>query len=233
MRLVTHLDYCKEIGHGCYAANETMYLITQKGYIGAEKSMSVPSWNMLSSLAEHYRTDLGFPIGSKLVEIVRGQGLHQFPEHDQESPFQYTFGTSAFEYLEQNQEQKEAFDDYMSVRRANNATQWFDIYPAATQLTDLKQASDGALLVDVGGGKGHEVTKFRDRFQHLPGRLVLQDLPVTVIGLELDGITVMEHNFLTEQPIKGTPQRMDQLFASLIANYLHRSSNVLHECNHA
>ena len=59
-------------------------------------------------------------------------------------------------------------------------------------------------LVDVAGGKGHDVSSLRARFPNLPGRLVLQDLPRTLEDLTpRDGIEIMPHNVFTEQPIKG------------------------------
>ena len=140
--------------------------------------------------------------------MIRGHGIHQFPEGPhQQNPFQYTFGMSVFEYLQHDQEQKEAFDAYMSVRRDANAPQWFETYPAEQELRpeSLKQDRDAVLLADVGGNKGHEVANFKQRFPHLPGRLVNQDLPETIryIDSKAEGVELMEHDFFTQQPVKG------------------------------
>ncbi|KAK6392572.1 hypothetical protein LTR65_003703 [Meristemomyces frigidus] len=191
MRVITYVGICAETDYATYASNETTAFITQKAFIGAEK----------------HHTDLGFAIGGKLVEMMRTHGLHQFPEgSDQKSPFEYTYGMGMFEYLEKDREQKEDFDDYMAARRDPDAPQWFDIYPVEQQLADGPKVDKAAvLLVDVGGGKGHEISKFRQRFPEMPGEVVLQDLPVTVKAIDPrpKGVTLMEHDFFKEQPIQG------------------------------
>ena len=40
------------------------------------------------------------------------------------------------------------------------------------------------LLVDVGGGKGHDLIKFSTKYPSARGRLVLQDLPSVIQNLE-------------------------------------------------
>jgi hypothetical protein len=32
-------------------------------------------------------------------------------------------------------------------------------------------------MVDVAGGRGHDLKKFRAKFPHAPGRLIVEDLP--------------------------------------------------------
>jgi hypothetical protein len=66
---------------------------------------------------------------------------------------------------------------------------------------------EDVLLVDVGGSMGHDLSEFRRKWPGAPGRFVLQDLPDVVtqartMQLSSD-IEVMEHDFFTEQPIKG------------------------------
>ncbi|KAF2721795.1 S-adenosyl-L-methionine-dependent methyltransferase [Polychaeton citri CBS 116435] len=139
--------------------------------------------------------------------MIRDQGIHQFPDSPlQKNPFEYTFGKPIFEYFKDDKEQKEAFDNYMTIRRDPNAPQWFDTYPVEDCLgASLKSGPNDALLIDVGGGKGHEISKFQRRFPHLPGRRILQDLPQTIRAIDSKpaDIELMEHDFFTEQPVKG------------------------------
>jgi hypothetical protein len=84
---------------------------------------------------------------------------------------------------------------------------WFntDYYPVAERLLDGAHAST-PFLVDIGGGTGHDVKGLREAFgTDIPGLLVLQDRPEII---ELASIAAadekMPHDFLTEQPVKGT-----------------------------
>lgn len=138
---------------------------------------------------------------------MRGPGIQQFAdEPDAITLFKYAHGTDViFGLLERHPEQKKAFDDYMAARRVDDMPQWFEIYPAADNLGQLREDPSAALMVDVGGGPGQELARFKERYPHLPGRFVLQDLPITLNRIEKlpEGIEAMEYDFFTPQPVKG------------------------------
>jgi hypothetical protein len=138
---------------------------------------------------------------------MRGPGISQFAdEQGQQTLFKYAHGfDKIFGMLEQNPEQKQAFDDYMASRRLINQPQWFEIYPAAERLRDVRNSPDSVLLVDVGGGPGQEMSRFRQRNPDVPGRIILQDLPLTLNRIEKipEGVEPMEHDFFNPQPVKG------------------------------
>lgn len=138
---------------------------------------------------------------------MRGPGIQQFADTpDATTLFKYTHGTDIiFGLLEKNAEQKQAFDDYMAARRVEDMPQWFEIFPVAEQLGSLREKPDAALMVDVGGGPGQELARFKERYPDLLGRFVLQDLPLTLNRIERlpDGIEAMEYDFFTLQPVKG------------------------------
>lgn len=138
---------------------------------------------------------------------MRGPGIQQFvDEPGATTLFKYAHGTDViFGLLEKNPEQKQAFDDYMASRRVANLPQWFEIYPAAEKFSDAHQDPNATLMVDVGGGPGQELVRFKERHPDIPGRLVLQDLPLTLQRIEKlpDGIESMEYDFFTPQPVKG------------------------------
>ena len=88
--------------------------------------------------------------------------------------------------------------------------EWFEIYPVAKELelskSTLKTGKDDVLFVDVAGGRGHDVAKFRKTFPDLPGRCILQDLPETIAQVKKsppEGVELMDYDFFTPQPIKG------------------------------
>ena len=82
---------------------------------------------------------------------------------------------------------------------------WVDSYPVYRVLDSFTPPSpDSALLVDIGGGFGQHALLFKNKFPHLPGRIVVQDLPSTLAHAPaMPGIEFQEHDFFTSQPVKG------------------------------
>lgn len=98
----------------------------------------------------------------------------------------------------------------MSAYRAGKIS-WLDpgFYPVQEQLIDKfdAQLSD-VLLVDVGGGLGHDLRELREKYLALPGQLILQDRPEVVSEAPTDPdndeiFQAMAHDFFTPQPVHG------------------------------
>ena len=91
--------------------------------------------------------------------------------------------------------------------RRQGERSWFDphYFPVEMKIQDSGLNDGMALLVDVGGGLGHDAEAFRKSFPNLPGRLIVQDLPASIkqaapVGR---GIEMMSHDFFSPQPIQG------------------------------
>ncbi|KAK8087155.1 O-methyltransferase- family 2 [Apiospora phragmitis] len=118
----------------------------------------------------------------------------------------YQIGKNFFEYL-QTVGYGTHFNDHMGGYRQGRLP-WMhpSFYPVQANLIDgADTAADAPFLVDIGGSVGHDLAEFQRYFPVQPGKLILQDLPV-VIGqiTDLDSSIVrMEHDFLTEQPVKA------------------------------
>ncbi|PYH92255.1 S-adenosyl-L-methionine-dependent methyltransferase [Aspergillus ellipticus CBS 707.79] len=130
------------------------------------------------------------------------------PSDGLHSPFQLGFGTKAsfFEFLAQDPVVGAQFNNLMSVYHQGRAS-WMDpgFYPVQRLLEGVQVGTDDVLLVDVGGGKGHDLQEFRTKGPRVPGRLILQDQPAVIAeatGLHAS-IETMAHDFFGEQPIKG------------------------------
>ena len=83
-----------------------------------------------------------------------------------------------------------------------------DFYPFKENLIkDAKTEHDSVFLVDIGGGRGHDLQEMCAKHPELPGKLVLREVKGVVKEAEasgLDGkIVTMEHDFFTKQPITG------------------------------
>jgi hypothetical protein len=108
--------------------------------------------------------------------------------------------------MKENPEAASQFNNHMSAYHQGRPS-WMDVgfYDVPSLFSNVTQ--DDALLVDVGGSVGHDLSEFRRKWSDAPGRLVLQDLPDVIAqaktGQLHSSIEAMEHDFFTEQPIKG------------------------------
>ncbi|KAF2185209.1 S-adenosyl-L-methionine-dependent methyltransferase [Zopfia rhizophila CBS 207.26] len=78
------------------------------------------------------------------------------------------------------------------------------LYPVQAELVEKfdPQSSD-VIFVDVGGGYGQKAIALKEAFPDLPGRIIVQDLPMSIERApKVEGIEFMVHDFFTEQPIK-------------------------------
>ena len=131
------------------------------------------------------------------------------PKDSTRHPFQYGFDTkfSSLEWRAEHLEVRRAFNNYMAGY-AQCRPKWIDVnfYAVEERLGHgLKIGDSKTLIVDVGGGLGHDLVEFKKKYLVIPGRLILQDLPENIKQIDQinDGIELTVHDFLTPQPIKG------------------------------
>lgn len=136
--------------------------------------------------------------------------LYEHPTNIADGPFQYAHKTSApfFVWLYENPALASCFDNYMSGYWAGKAS-WVDagFYPVDDRLVKgMKPGVEEVLVVDVGGGLGHDLQLLKQKYPHTPGRLVLQDKPEVVrqISAADVGFEKEAHDFFTPQPVRGT-----------------------------
>ncbi|KAL9050044.1 MAG: hypothetical protein Q9162_006865 [Coniocarpon cinnabarinum] len=173
--------------------------------------------------AEKYFYDFLFPIGANVIDCMHVHGLKPCSSDDGKTPFEYTFGSRIFEYLQKpnGAEAKQNFDALMRGRRHGAPIQWFETFPASTLLIndisckpvngESKTREDDVILVDVAGGQGHDILAFAKTIDHMEGQLVLQDLDITLSQIKADqkrllqgkGIQLQPYDFFTPQPIQG------------------------------
>jgi hypothetical protein len=141
---------------------------------------------------------------SKLSDYFAATG-YQNPGDAYNGPFQYARNTDlhSFAWTATKPKLQKSFNTMMGLARMRPATPWYDYYPVAEKLT-VASVQD-TLLVDVGGGLGHDVIAFHAKYPNVKGKLVVQDLPVVIADVTAlpAGIEAMAHDFFTPQPIKG------------------------------
>jgi hypothetical protein len=126
-----------------------------------------------------------------------------------DGPFQAAHGTTLpfFDWLVATPPHMAEFSQFMTAYRAGKAG-WWDagFYPVGERLIDgFDAGAGGALLVDVGGGGGHDLEGFAALHAARPGALVLQDREPVIADVE-DGEKPFEaqaHDFFTPQPVKA------------------------------
>ena len=122
--------------------------------------------------------------------------------------FQSAFDTELqmFPWLMEHPEQMSNFNDLMMGQRMNRI-EWFNFADVDSILLDGfdKTLQNATLLVDIGGGRGHDLEAFRNRFPDAKGSLVLQDLPPVIDDIkELHSdILRMKCDFFTPQSVEG------------------------------
>ncbi|UPX12161.1 uncharacterized protein EKO05_0002727 [Ascochyta rabiei] len=192
MRHIAAMGYITETGTDEYAATRFSKALTLRSIGDAYPALAGGAHISCSKLAEY-------------MQMTN----YESPSDGREGPYQYAFNTklNMFEYMQAHPPLGEQFNYHMSGYRQGRPS-WMDqnFYPVEEQLISGMETSDDAvLLVDVGGGIGHDLEEFRTKHPAAPGRLVLQDLSSVINGIqELDPkIERMEHDFHAEQPLKA------------------------------
>ncbi|KAL9095537.1 MAG: hypothetical protein Q9165_002408 [Trypethelium subeluteriae] len=152
--------------------------------------------------------DLSSLVQMQMHEYLREHG-YSCPMDETDCAFQWTFKTKDryFDYIHRNPQNLKDFNTFLSgIRDTRN--HWTDWYPVEERLLQRFSGKE-ILLVDVGGGKGHDLERFMAKHPMSKGNLVLQDLPGVIddIASFSEGIQSMAHDIFQPQPIKGPEQR--------------------------
>ncbi|KAI8956424.1 putative O-methyltransferase [Daldinia sp. FL1419] len=140
-----------------------------------------------------------------LPEYLKNTG-YKLPTSVTDGPFQAAHKTelSAFAWLDRTPPYLEAFNNYMSAYRLGKPS-WVDpgFYPVSDRLIEgFNSDYSDVFLVDVGGGKGHDLHELKEKYPHIPGKLILQDRPAVISTVSDDSFEAVSHDFFTAQPIK-------------------------------
>ncbi|KAF7596037.1 hypothetical protein BBP40_003817 [Aspergillus hancockii] len=195
MRLLVSSGFAEEPEPCQYLPTALSKEMTQRTSIGVVES------NFLEFL----------PAIQKVPEYLELIG-YKNPEDPLFAPLQYTnnIKQDGFAWLCENPAALTRFNAFMEGQRADRA-HWADWFPIQEHiLAGAHKGSDGTLLVDIGGGRGHDLLGFKQRLPEAPGKLILEDLPAVVdearsaLDLEGNGIEAVGYDFFAqEQPVQG------------------------------
>lgn len=138
------------------------------------------------------------PAISMLPEYLAKSG-YQNPGDAFDGPWQYARRTDKhyFDWIAEKPTIQQAFNITMTISRLSKGKDWFEFYP----LEKLQTSESRPLLVDIGGGLGHDLIAFQQK-TNLKGRLILEDLPAVVAEAKdlPEGIEAVGHDFFKPQP---------------------------------
>ena len=154
----------------------------------------------------NFRNDVLGPSLENLPQYLKAT-KYRNPVDSSDGPFQLGHKTDLPVFTWLTRERPElytALNNYMGGYRQGKVS-WMDpgFFPVQN-LYEGVEAND-VLLVDVGGGLGHDLKELQTKHPQLPGRLILQDLPNVIAQIQnaADRIEAMTYDFFTEQPVKG------------------------------
>lgn len=188
MRLLTSMGIFLEKGEQHYAATPISNAWTAPPVEGATRHLFDESAVSLSKLPE-------------FLQLTK----YKNPVDNTYSSFQEAFRTKLkmWEYIFERPERLNAFNTFMEGQRVGRV-QWFHHFPVDSLGGDSNNA-DTVLMVDVGGGRGHDLEAFKSAYPQQQGRLIVQDLSATIDDIKhpKPGIEAMKHDFFRSQPVKG------------------------------
>ncbi|KAJ5523606.1 hypothetical protein N7513_013150 [Penicillium frequentans] len=175
---------------------------TSDSYKPLPLAMVFGNGSVPGDMIKHFHTNM--QVTAKLFDYFESNG-YENPEDAYDAPFQLAYNTKShyFEWLSQNPTKQKDFNSVMTQSQKYRGADWFEIYPVQEK---LQVSADQVLLVDIGGGVGHDIMAFKKRFPDLPGKLVLQDLHQVIETIKEplpEGITAISHNMFEAQPISG------------------------------
>ncbi|TGO58650.1 hypothetical protein BOTNAR_0177g00120 [Botryotinia narcissicola] len=143
---------------------------------------------------------------------------YQSPNDAYDGPFQFTRQTDlhCFDWMATQPRIQHAFNTVMIIPRTIGRTAWYEYFPVVEKLK-VESPTD-PLIVDVGGGIGHDLVRFKEAHPRLQGKLIVEDIPVVVSGIAPGslpvGIEAQPYDFFKPQPIHNAK-------AYFLANVLH------------
>ena len=150
--------------------------------------------------------DEGFLMIDNLHLYLQEKGLKE-PMDQRYSPYAWKSGQEGkiiWDIMAQHPERFAAFQAGLAHASATvPLTGYYDF-------NQLQTNDDRPILVDIGGGVGHSILRILHAHPELPARkFVLQDLKSIIDESKRqktlpDEVILMEHDFFTAQPVKGT-----------------------------
>lgn len=211
LRPLSAIGFINEVGEKTWEANlVTKAMATEQIASGHRMVYVLPVHHLypancpkLGTKFSIYRGEMIVGAANKAPNYLR-EGGYRCPTEPRDGFMQYAFQTkmTTFELFSSIPKIFKDFNTFMGSTMGARGY-WVDWYPVQKRLLDGADTKS-ALIVDVGGGKGHDLVAFQAKFPG-QGPLVLQDLAPVIQSLTHlnPAIEAMAYDFFTEQPVKG------------------------------
>ncbi|KAI0473122.1 S-adenosyl-L-methionine-dependent methyltransferase [Xylariaceae sp. FL0804] len=189
LRPVNALGFVKEVAPEEYSPTTLTKTLVDRALLGGFQFMYSGATRSLANLP-FYLEQTGFK------HVEGAPGPFQDAHHTQDEMFPWLIKDPAM---------MGNFNAFMTGQRADRK-QWFDFFDVdEVLLNGASNEADATLLIDIGGGEGHDVAEFHRRHPSAPGRLMVQDLPPVIDSIkDLDpAVERHKHDFFTPQPVQG------------------------------
>lgn len=192
MRVLAGIGYVSECGERTYAPTAMTRQMTDRLTIAMMK----------------FIFDVGMPTLAKVPEFLRRTDFHN-PEGATTGALQFVERTDKviWDWIPGHPDYMESCNTFMEGDRGSRPS-WLEWFPVQERLLDgACTKEDGAvLMVDVAGGRGHDLAAFLAKFPRVEGRLVLEDLPHVLEESSVDATRIEKLSFdlFKPQPIQGT-----------------------------
>ncbi|TRX92124.1 hypothetical protein FHL15_006991 [Xylaria flabelliformis] len=184
LRPLSSIGFVKEVGERTWEPTPITHAMVNEGIAAGHRVVG----EMVVSAA------------TKAPRYFKEAGYH-CPTDPRDGLTQYAFQTklSAFQLYSSMPRILKDFNMFMG-NTMGARSYWIDWYPVYERLIN-GSVRDLPLLVDVGGGKGHDLVAFHEKYP-ARGRLVLQDLAAVIEDIQdINPIESVAYDFFTEQPI--------------------------------
>ena len=147
---------------------------------------------------------------SRIPEYLQQTG-YQNPEDNTNGPFQFAYGLKDqhfFEWLSKPEHARgrDAMHTFFEGDRGSRPS-WINWFPIEDKFfQDVPLGKEDIVIVDVAGGRGHDLDAFVRKFSDILGRYILQDLPVVLEDRTLELHPRIEEkaiDFWSDQPVPG------------------------------
>ncbi|KAH9866814.1 hypothetical protein J1614_008507 [Plenodomus biglobosus] len=158
--------------------------------------------NLAERLVEAGLFTTAVPPYQVLPDYLKETG-YKNPVDEKKTAFQVAFNTplNSYAWFASHPVHLKHFNTYMALRRKPDTT-WLSIYPVEKEAANWP--ADKGLYVNIGGSIGHQCAQFKEKYPHLQGRVILQDLPHSVANaLPTLGVENIAHDMFEPQPIIG------------------------------